>query len=54
MAQHSTTCPVCNNELTAETEDALVKQFQQHAHEEHGKQMSEQEARDMVKKQAGG
>jgi predicted small metal-binding protein len=52
MAQHSTKCPICSGTISAETEDALVKQFQQHAKEKHNRDMNEQQVRETIKKQA--
>jgi predicted small metal-binding protein len=51
MAEYSAKCPICNNEISADTESALVKQFQQHAKETHNRIMSERETRRLVSQQ---
>jgi len=48
MAELSITCPVCGNDLHADHEDDLAHNFRDHA-AEHGKEMTEDEAKKKVK-----
>jgi predicted small metal-binding protein len=50
MAEKSVKCSTCGTVLTAANEDDLVKKLQKHAKDRHGKDMSESEAREAVKR----
>jgi predicted small metal-binding protein len=51
--ENSVRCPHCGNPVSAEDEDALVKATQQHMKEMHNTEISEQQAEDTIKQQAG-
>ena len=57
MAELSVSCPACGQSLTAPNEDELVKVFKEHAKHQHSMELSEEEAKEKVKKgmaQSGG
>lgn len=49
MGEASVGCPICGKSLTAPNEDELVKAFKEHAHRDHGMEMSEEQAKMKVK-----
>jgi predicted small metal-binding protein len=49
MGEVSVSCPVCGQSLTAPNEDELAKTFKEHAHHDHGMEMSEEQAKMKVK-----
>ncbi len=50
MAEMSIKCKSCGHEVSAESEDALVKKIQQHNKEHHDQETSEEEAREAIRK----
>lgn len=54
MAEVSVKCPQCGMDLKAPNEEELAKTFKGHAHEAHGMEMSEEEAKQKVKMMRGG
>jgi hypothetical protein len=45
--RHSALCPMCGGTLTDDSESALVKKVQRHAHDEHDMDMTEEKARSL-------
>jgi len=50
MDKKSVKCSACGTVLTAESEDALVAELQEHVHDHHDKDMPEGKAREAVKR----
>lgn len=50
MAEKSVKCSACGTVLTAESEDALVAELQEHVRDHHDKEMSEDKAKEAVKR----
>ena len=46
------TCPMCNSEISADTEQDLIQELRQHAKEHHDKELSEEDAQKMVSQQS--
>ena len=49
MAELTVTCPMCATEIHGPDVDALVKNYTEHAHEAHAMEISEEEARQVIK-----
>jgi hypothetical protein len=49
--KHEATCPVCGGTLTDVTEVALIEKVQRHAKENHGKELTKEQARGLFKDQ---
>jgi predicted small metal-binding protein len=49
MAELTVTCPMCGLEIHGSDEDGVAKNYTQHAHEAHGMDISEEEAKEVVK-----
>jgi len=50
MAEKSVKCSACGTTMTAESEEVLVKELQEHVHEHHDKDMPEAKAREAVER----
>ena len=48
----SAKCPICSASVSAEGEDALVKQLQQHAKHEHNRTMNRRQVKDIIDSQS--
>ena len=48
----SAKCPMCNREMSEDTEQDLIKSLRQHAKENHDKELSEEDAQKMVRQQS--
>ena len=48
--EHSVTCPACGGTLSAATETELIAQVQAHAKNEHDKDLTAEQIRQMAKK----
>ena len=51
MAEHIMTCPACGGTFAADDEDTLIQMVRDHAHDEHGMDLSEEKARAMLASQ---
>jgi predicted small metal-binding protein len=48
MAELTVTCPMCGLDINGPDLDGLVKNYSEHAHEAHGMELSEEEAKQAV------
>ena len=49
MAEVTVTCPICFEDIHGPDEEGLTKNYKEHAHEAHGMELSEEEAKQVVK-----
>jgi predicted small metal-binding protein len=49
MGELTVTCPICGTEIHAPDEDGLATKYKEHAHEAHGMEMSEEDAKQAIK-----
>ncbi len=51
MAEHKAVCPACNGTIMAKDEMTLIQKVHDHAHDEHGKHMTEDQVRELIASQ---